>query len=303
MKVKLATTLQGVVLGVLLLSVSSSKIPNFEGEGPKVSTVLPQSAINDGLAVMADGTLLGSNYGQGSGTTLYRVNPVSKVVDSISNKLHGPLGVAVDANQKVWVSHGLALDTTSRVEQLDTKGQIISSTVVPGFTTGLAIDHRGNTYVGNYLEPTIYRISSNGELEEFAKDERLRGVAGVTFGATSDTLFVANFNTGQILTISPLGEVHAFAQIPDVLPNWAVGYITYLAGYVYATNISNHKIYRVAMDGTVSWFAGSGDQATVDGSLSSASFDLPNGITADRARKVLYISQGGKSHTLRSIVF
>lgn len=51
------------------------------------------------------------------------------------------------------------------------------------------------------------------------------------------------------------------------------------------------KIYKIALAGDVTEFAGSGVDRSVNGELKNASFSGPNGIVVDKNRRVLYISE------------
>ncbi len=71
-----------------------------------------------------------------------------------------------------------------------------------------------------------------------------------------------------------------------------IGFIAYSDGAILATNHSDHKIYRVSLDGSsISVIAGSGQAATVDGIGTSAAFNMPNGVVSSPSGDTIYISE------------
>jgi sugar lactone lactonase YvrE len=62
-------------------------------------------------------------------------------------------------------------------------------------------------------------------------------------------------------------------------------------GQLYVTDRLNHIIRRIAANGTVSTFAGSGLPGTADGIGAEAQFELPNRIAIDRTGN-LYVTEG-----------
>ena len=89
------------------------------------------------------------------------------------------------------------------------------------------------------------------------------------------------------------------AQIPGLPNNFAVGYINYFEGHVYATGIGNHQVYKVSLDGTISHFAGTGTSGSSDGTALHASFSNPNGIGVDKVNRYLYIQDWGDTKLRR----
>lgn len=66
--------------------------------------------------------------------------------------------------------------------------------------------------------------------------------------------------------------------------------MTYASGYLFATGIGVHKIYKISLTGEVSVFAGTGIPGSTDGTADVAQFNRPNGIATNARQDRLYIS-------------
>lgn len=71
------------------------------------------------------------------------------------------------------------------------------------------------------------------------------------------------------------------------------------SGVVYVADFENHRIRKIMPDGTVSTFAGNGNQGHVDGIATVAEFDLPKDLTIDSSGNVYVIDYG--THDVRKI--
>ena len=71
-------------------------------------------------------------------------------------------------------------------------------------------------------------------------------------------------------------------------------------GALIVTDWGDHSLRRVAMDGTVTTYAGTpGVAGNADGPLATATFNLPKGLTKD-ASGAIYVTDSG-NHTIRKI--
>jgi len=64
---------------------------------------------------------------------------------------------------------------------------------------------------------------------------------------------------------------------------------------IFAASPSDHRIYKIRRDGVMIVFAGSGTAGYLDGTGSAAQFNKPGGITYDRARNVVIVSDNGNN--------
>lgn len=273
-------------------------------EQTKVYTVIADLGANDGLSVDANGTLYASNFDNFTGTEVLKVDPDNASTQVAVSNLQAPTGNVVDGSGNIFVVHNVrraepeSNDLIGDVVKIDADGNRTTLATLPGFPSGIALDTEGNVYVSNYSFPAVHRITPEGERSMYVQNSQLAGGVGIDFDANGN-LFVGNFITGDILRIDTDKNVTILATLPTVQQGVVIGYITYFDNAIFATAIGEHAIYRVSLSGEAKIFAGSGTKATTDGTLSEASFDTPNGITADAAKKVLYVTQS--EGALRSI--
>ncbi|WP_281987874.1 SMP-30/gluconolactonase/LRE family protein [Aquimarina aggregata] len=296
------TILFFAVMGLSII-VSSCYGDGFDPE-LEVETVVTDFAGNDAVSVDKFGNVYVSEFGQfvganGNGTRVFKVSKSGDVTEFASG-LTGPLGNAIDAQGNLYVVNGSG-DGAGDILKITPDGSQTVLATINGFPSGLTLDHHKNIYVSNFGTPTVHRITPQGEVTVYASDPRLAGGVGVDFDRKGN-LIVGNFATADILSINPEGIVTLIATIPNAVVNgFGIGYITVVGNSVFATGIGVNKIFRVTLDGQVEEFAGNGNAAVVDGLINEASFNGPNGITADKYGKALYISEFGGTGALRKI--
>jgi sugar lactone lactonase YvrE len=169
-----------------------------------------------------------------------------------------PYGVAIDASGNIYVADG---GDGNRIRRIAPDGAV--TTVAGGeegyadgpgrqarFNTpsGLAIDLHGNLYVADTGNHAIRKIAPDGTVSTLAGS----GVAGTADGP---------------------GKAAQF--------NGPVGLAVDADGTVYVADTYNDTIRRIAPDGTVATWAGSGMPGDADGPASMASFDTPCALAVD----------------------
>ncbi|MFV8270789.1 NHL repeat-containing protein [Flavobacterium sp. GT2N3] len=183
----------------------------------------------------------------------------------------------------------------------------------------LVADAGGNLYVVEAGASKIRKISPAGVVTTFAGNiipgsidgvgtkASFVGPSGLTIDA-SGNLYIADTGNNKIRKISPTGVVTTVAgtgvgggvdgdrsQASFLAPtDVAVD----ASGNLYVADISNNKIRKINPSGTVSTFAGSGIEGSMDGVGVLASFHHPRNITIDDGN--LYVSEWG-SHKIRKI--
>lgn len=253
-----------------------------------VTTLVPgPSTFNDGLARDQNGNIFASYY---YGGRISKITPAGEV-SVFASGLQDPNGLLVDANNNLLVAHA----NGNNVLQYNSEGTqtvIISNITNP---TGLLYDLDGNLLIAQYQLSTISQRDSSGNVTTFMSGGLLNGPVGLDMDE-SGNLYIGNFTDGRVLKRTPDGEISVIGD----LPGW-LGFITYSNGYVYATAYQRHKIYRIPTDGSgQEIFAGTGNAGQVDGDISVATFNNPNGIIASPDGDTLFISDYG-TRSLRMI--
>jgi len=270
-----------------------------------VSTVTDNLGIlaNDGISIAPDGTVYISNVGntitedfsEFDGTSIIKVLP-DGTHSILTDQLSGPLGSAVDSSGNVIVAN---VNDTS-IKSISSDGTVTTIAELEVMPSGIAIDSADNIFVASYGASQILRIDNNGEVNVYSESNLLNGPVGIVFDENG-TLYVGNYNNGDIFTVAETGELTLLAHIDG--PEYAtLGYITYASGYIYATGIGGHQVYRVSLNGDVLAIAGTfGEEAMVNGEGDDAKFSCPNGIAAQTAGDKLYISDYCSPDQLREI--
>jgi streptogramin lyase len=176
---------------------------------------------------------------------------------------------------------------------------ILASFNNPG---GIAVDVSGTIYVADQSNNKIRKITAAGVVTTFAGSGAAVSVdgtgtaAGFNFptGITIDAagnLFVAEFYGHTIRKITPAGAVTTFAgsgTAGNVDGTGAAASFNNptdiaidIAGNLYVTDYSNHKIRKITPAGIVTTLAGSGTSGSADGTGTAASFNLPVGLCVD----------------------
>jgi len=127
--------------------------------------------------------------------------------------------------------------------------------------SGVAIDGSGNVYVADDGNATIRKITAAGVVSTLA------GSAG---------------STGHV---DAVGSAARFTDPQDLALD--------AAGNLYVADGTGNRIRKVASDGTVSTFAGTGTRGATNGAGTSATFNDPVGVAVDSSGNVYVAENGG----------
>ncbi|MEU9581004.1 RICIN domain-containing protein [Streptomyces chilikensis] len=260
-------------------------------DGPAVTARLDRPY---GLAMDSTGTLYLSdhnNHRVRKVTTDGRIRTVAGTGTAGFGGDHGPaLSAQLDCPREVAVDRAgnlyIADSENHRIRKVTADGQIrtVAGTGTAGFSGdggpatsaelncpyGVAVDSTGNLYIAD---------TDNHRVRKVTPDGRIRTVAGTgTPGFSGD------------------GSPAAAAQL-----NGPYGVAVDGAGDLYITDADNHRVRKVAGDGTISTVAGTGtDGFSGDGGpATSARLDFPLGVVADHTG-ALYVSDHN-NHRVRKI--
>jgi sugar lactone lactonase YvrE len=196
--------------------------------------------------------------------------------------------------------------------------------VAASFTApkGIAIDGAGNFYVADTGNLKVRKITPAGVVSTLAGDRVVGSADGVAAAATfrnpqgiaTDRLgniYLADADNHAIRKITPAGVVTTLAGMADVVGSAdgsgaAAGFSAPEsiaadgAGNLYVTDTFNHTIRKITRTGLVSTLAGkAGVNGSADGSVTTATFGYPRGITIDSLGN-LYVADTGNG-TVRKI--
>ncbi|MDB5101486.1 MAG: hypothetical protein JWM80_5907 [Cyanobacteria bacterium RYN_339] len=180
------------------------------------------------------------------------------------------------------------------------------TTVLPTTPDGpgalLGADPAGNIYVGRFSQESfsqeLWRVTPDGTAVAVKDDKGKALPAGdVAFAPDGDMIL------GQpdaIWKVSPAGKVTVLAGGQAQLTNSDASKARFLhpgyvagdkAGNIYVADIGNNVIRKVAPDGQVSTFAGSGESATKDGQGTAAAFSSVSQLRVDAAGNLYVASE------------
>ena len=273
-----------------------------EPSSVSVTTLVESLGANDGLEVDKDGNIYASAFGTwsatgGSGNKILKITPEGTVSTFVSG-LSGPLDITVTENGDFYVVNDNN-GADGNVVQIMPDGTLNELATIQGWPAGITSDPQGNLYISNYQRPVLHKLSSEGTLTEFANDTRLSGCVGIVMDENG-VIYTANYNNGEVYKVTSDGMVSLVVSLSGVVNNFAIGYMAYFDGALYATGIGNHKIYKIDLAGSAEVFAGSGQSTHKDGPLLNAGFKNPNGIAFDKENKIMYVLDWGQP-SLRKI--
>jgi hypothetical protein len=250
--------------------------------------------------------------GSGNSVTTFsgiRSTDKDKVYGSESS-FRGPKGVAVDSSGNVYVADAgfnrirkispnrsvTTLAGSGRYQTKDGLGLDASFKSIEA----IVIDALGNLYVAE--SKIIRKVTPEGEVTTYAGSGVYGGDDGAALSASFRTisglavdtvgnLYVADAGNSKIRKISKDGIVTTVAGSEirgstdangtDASFEFPVGVAVDKLGNLYVSDYSAHNIRKIAPNGEVSTFAGSGIRGNTDSSGVNASFSNPFGIAVD----------------------
>jgi DNA-binding beta-propeller fold protein YncE len=97
-------------------------------------------------------------------------------------------------------------------------------------------------------------------------------------------------NSGATIPLAGTWDVKGYAEGVGGAAKFSTPYgLVYFDGALIVADYDNHRLRRVALDGTVTTFAGAGTAGHAEGSLAAAKFNRPQGLAIDGSGAI-YIS-------------
>jgi len=224
-----------------------------------------------------------------------------------------PLGIAVDGTGTIYVA-----DSKNNTIRMVTQGGQVTifagTNGAAGLTNGtgtaakfnnpwgIAVDQNGNIYVADEGNNVIRKITPAGLVSTFAGSGAAGSANGTGTGASfnkptgvsvdlNGNVYVADQGNNLIRKITPAGVVTTLAgsgsagsangQGTAASFNTPVSISADVSGTIYVGDENNNLIRKITPAGLVTTLAGSGAAGSVDGQLTTASFNKPDGVSAD----------------------
>jgi len=169
-----------------------------------------------------------------------------------------PIAVAVDAADNVYVA-----DTLNHRIRKITSGGVV--TTLAG--SGAQGNDDGTGTSASFNHPAGIAVDSSGNV--YVADDHSHRIRKVTSGGVVTTLA----GSGSATFADGVGTAASF--------NYPSGVAVDLSGNVYIADFQNNRIRKITASGVVSTLAGTGDFGHVDGSVTAASFEWPDGVAVD----------------------
>jgi DNA-binding beta-propeller fold protein YncE len=204
--------------------------------------------------------------------------------------------------------------------------------------TGVAVGLKGDVYIADGLNDTVWQVSPQGTIKRFAGDGRLClpgstcGNGGPAREAQLDTpvglavdrrgaVYIADQAANQVRRVSPDGTISRYAgsfrrcrtaprcgdggRAVNARLNRPWGVAVDATGNVYIADYFDDEVRKVSPRGTISRFAGTGRHCTAPhgcgdgGPATRARLFMPAGVAVDRAGNV-YIADSN-DHRVRKV--
>lgn len=265
-----------------LLSISFL-VTAFFSSAQTVSTVLEGDFFDD-LAQDQQGNLYGSDY---NGNTIYKYD-TNGVVSIFKDGFSNPNGIGFNSQNEMYICD----HTANTIFKYDTDGTLLET--YTGILTPSGVKNIPGTDDMIYVEygtSRVGKLAPDGSTTILYAGDGINGPAGIAF--IDDVLYVSNYNDRKILKLEN-STVTTIAQLPaEANNNNFLGFIDAKDGYIYATSLGGHKIYKIDPS-TGDYFSWAGStHGSEDGFIWDATFCFPNGILFDNPADRLYISEAG----------
>lgn len=229
-------------------AVSMLALSLFTAEAAQAGKSLPLKVFNmDGIHVADDGLIYAAEGFRGD--RLFVITPDGRVFIQASG-LAGPIDVATDSKGNLYVSNF----NDATVSKITSAGVVTKfADVLPG-PAGIVVDSHDNVLVsqygvGNGDGTTVTKISPKGVVSALSSGGLLQAPVATAID-DEDNVYVANFNEGSIIKISPDGAQELLAKV-DAPNGFAVGHMAFVKNRLFASSVAAQKIIVIRKNGTI----------------------------------------------------
>ncbi|MEO0625673.1 MAG: SMP-30/gluconolactonase/LRE family protein [Bacteroidota bacterium] len=214
------------------------------------------------------------------------------LIDSIGD----PLGGAWDQAGNFYVSEYRGV---GKIWMLTPSGETSIIATGMGGPAGLLVDSAQQIlYVADYDNSLIRRVFlSNGTSDVFVQGQGLNGPDAIIYAPNGD-LIVNNFNDNKIFRITTSGQISLYTTLFGS-PN--SGYLVRRGESYYVGGFFSNSIWRIDEDGVATVWSGSTSPGNVDGHISEARFNRPNGMGISADGDSILVSDGNLNPRIRLI--
>ena len=243
-----------------------------------VSTPVPgPSTFDDCLTLDSDGNIYASRY---VGTTITKITPAG-MTSIFASGLSTPNGTAFGPDGYLYVPNNV---NAGRIDRISPGGVVDTFITSIQYPTTVYFESDTSMLICSYQLNRIYRANISGSYSILYTGNGMNGPVDMDRD-TDGNLLVANFTDGKIFRVDSAGTFNQIADLPGTL-----GFMVVANGYIYTTALQVNKIFRTSMNGDTVTFAGTGGAGQVNGPVSSATFNGPNGIAVTTTGDTLYVS-------------
>jgi sugar lactone lactonase YvrE len=265
-----------LVVFIILMSKIYSQVTDFN---------LSTSINTDGLFPDNDTLYVVEGW---SGSHLFKILPDGSITIYASG-LSGPIDLVRRSNGNFYVSEW----NSARISEVTPMGLVSTYVNIQPGPGPMTMDENENIFVTHNMNNGsgfITKIDTAGVATIIFSGEPLINPGGIALDE-QDNMYVANFNNGNIIKVSPNMNSTILATIP-VSGTWKTGHMKYHAGLLYVNSLAGNKVFSVDTTGQVSVFAGSGINGHQGGTLDEAQFSNPDGICISPDGLEFFVAKG-----------
>jgi trimeric autotransporter adhesin len=304
-----------------IISTAVGSTAGYSGDGGPATG----AQLNWPTAVALDAT--GNLYIADTSNQVIRKVSAGGIITTFATGLNVPEGLAVDSSGDVYIADYTATEEccgdayTGRIVEMPAGGGTMVLTAgPPGLSgpEGMTIDSAGNVYVADPISDRIWKISAGGVFSVVAGNTFLYqyecprdypGASGFICPAGvavdgAGNVYVADTGHSRIARISPQGDITNVVgdgtqgnywgdggKATDAGIYYPLGVVADNSGNLYVSDSSNSRVRKVAPDGTITTFAGTGvyGYSGDGGPATVAQLKAPAGLALDASGN-LYIA-------------